>query len=64
MAQRWLNWCSAPEAGRWQPFTCLNSLRDVEPTVNLLLDEEEVDGDVGRPWVLPVEPQAEEEGGA
>lgn len=55
---------SAPDARRWQPFTCLNSLRDVEPTVNLLLDEEEVDGDVGRPWVLPVEPQAEEEGGA
>ena len=28
-----------PERGRWEPFTCLNSLRDVEPTVNLILDE-------------------------
>jgi hypothetical protein len=23
----------------WQPFTCLNSLRDVEPSINLVLDE-------------------------
>jgi hypothetical protein len=28
-----------PEQGKWEPFTCLNSLRDVEPMVNLLLDE-------------------------
>ncbi len=28
-----------PERGSWEPFTCLNSLRDVEPTVNLILDE-------------------------
>ncbi len=28
-----------PERGNWQPFTCLNSLRDVEPTVYLILDE-------------------------
>ncbi len=23
----------------WTPFTCLNSLRDVEPSINLILDE-------------------------
>lgn len=28
-----------PEAGGWQLFTCLNSLRDVEGTVDLLLDK-------------------------
>ncbi len=28
-----------PGLGDWAPFTCLNSLRDVEPSVNLILDE-------------------------
>ena len=28
-----------PERGKWEPFTCLSSLRDVEPMVSLLLDE-------------------------
>jgi hypothetical protein len=28
-----------PSQGDWLPFTCLNSLRDVEPAVNLILDE-------------------------
>ncbi len=28
-----------PRRGKWEPFTCLNSLRNVEPTVHLLLDE-------------------------
>ncbi|GAC1366475.1 MAG: DISARM system helicase DrmA [Ktedonobacteraceae bacterium] len=28
-----------PTRGKWEPFTCLNSLRDVEPTVHLILDE-------------------------
>ena len=27
----------------WIPFTCLNSLRDVEPSINLILDERELD---------------------
>ncbi len=31
-----------PERGNWQPFTCLNSLRDVEPTVYLVLDERDL----------------------
>src|SRR6266487_4939389 len=29
----------------WKPFTCLNSLRDVEPSINLILDERSL-GDV------------------
>src|SRR5205085_6441641 len=28
-----------PGQGDWSPFTCLNSLRDVEPSINLILDE-------------------------
>lgn len=28
-----------PRQGDWLPFTCLNSLRDVEPSINLILDE-------------------------
>ncbi len=34
-----------PERGKWEPFTCLNSLRDVEPTVNLILDERDLGDD-------------------
>jgi ATP-dependent helicase YprA (DUF1998 family) len=30
---------SRPAPGRWLPFTCLTSLRDVEPTVGLVLDD-------------------------
>lgn len=33
-----------PQRGKWEPFTCLNSLRDVEPTVHLILDENGLDG--------------------
>ena len=28
-----------PEHGNWEPFTCLNSMRDVEPMAQLILDE-------------------------
>ncbi len=28
-----------PGQGEWKPFTCLNSLRDVEPSINLILEE-------------------------
>jgi hypothetical protein len=28
-----------PGQGDWTPFTCLNSLREVEPSINLILDE-------------------------
>jgi len=29
--------------GRWERFTLLNSLRDVEPTVDLILDDGAID---------------------
>ena len=34
---------SRPGMERWEPFTCLNSLREVEPTVRLILDERPLD---------------------
>ena len=37
------------EAGRWDLFTCLNSLRDVEPSINLVLDEYGMDEPRGGP---------------
>lgn len=40
-----------PEAGPWNPFTCLNSLRDVEPTVKLILDGRGPGADADRPFV-------------
>ena len=33
----------SPGLGRWQDFTCLTSLRDVEPNVNLVLDDRPMD---------------------
>ncbi len=41
---RTLGLLSKPGQGRWEPFTCLNSLRDVEPMVNLILQDEQMDG--------------------
>jgi hypothetical protein len=38
---------SAAEGGSWSTFTCLNSLRDVEPSVNLVLDDRGMDGRPG-----------------
>ncbi|WP_370374936.1 DISARM system helicase DrmA [Candidatus Chloroploca sp. Khr17] len=37
------------EAGRWEDFTCLNSLRDVEPGVGLILDDRSVGAELERP---------------
>ena len=31
--------CANLDRVDWTPFTCLNSLRDVEPSINLILDE-------------------------
>jgi hypothetical protein len=42
-----------PERGKWEPFTCLNSLRDVEPTALLILDERGL-GDTE--YAMPGEP--------
>jgi hypothetical protein len=39
----------ATEAGRWEEFTCLNSLRDVEPGVGLILDDRSVGAELERP---------------
>jgi hypothetical protein len=50
----------APGLTDWETFTCLNSLRDVEPTVNLLLDDFGMDRDEGRGWDFDV-PTAEPE---
>jgi ATP-dependent helicase YprA (DUF1998 family) len=35
-----------PGQGDWLPFTCLNSLRDVEPSINLVLDERSLGDDI------------------
>lgn len=39
----------SPEAGGWQDFTCLNSLRDVEPGVGLVLDDRGIGLESERP---------------
>ena len=36
-----------PSIEPWDEFTCLNSLRDVEPTANLILDDFDLDDDGG-----------------
>jgi hypothetical protein len=39
-----------PTVEKWEPFTCLNSLRDVEPTVKFIVDDsglDELDGAYG-----------------
>lgn len=42
-----------PDGRGWTPFTCLNSLRNVETTVNLILDEHRMDQADERPWQAP-----------
>jgi len=47
-----------PERGNWEPFTCLNSLRDVEPTVRLIFDERPLsDSDDDTATTAPTETQ-------
>ena len=36
-----------PGLGPWEDFTCLNSLRDVEPSVSLVLDDRWLDDEAG-----------------
>ena len=38
-----------PGSQPWEPFTCLTSLRDVEPTANLILDTVGLDDDPAEP---------------
>jgi hypothetical protein len=42
--------------GDWEPFTCLGSLRDVEPSVNLLLDDRPLDDGYGQAYSPPPPP--------
>ncbi|GIK88172.1 MAG: helicase [Betaproteobacteria bacterium] len=38
-----VNLLEVPSLGGWSDFTCLTSLRDVEPSIGLLLDERDID---------------------
>jgi hypothetical protein len=42
-----------PGGDDWSLFACLNSLRDVEPTVNLVLDDGGLDGPNAHSWIYP-----------
>jgi hypothetical protein len=42
-----------PGDRNWQEFTCLNSLRNVEPTINLVLDDRVPDDDMRAPQPMP-----------
>jgi hypothetical protein len=46
-----------PGIQRWDAFTCLNSLREVEPNVKLILDDHHLDDE---PGVVPADPLADE----
>jgi len=39
--------------GDWDTFTCLGSLRDVEPSVNLLLDDRPLDDGYAQGYTQP-----------
>ena len=43
---------NAPEDSRWELFTCLNSLRNVEPTANLILDDHGMDRQDSNAWTF------------
>ena len=49
-----------PGLADWDTFTCLNSLRDVEPTVNLMLDDHGMDRDERRAWDFDVPAEGQE----
>lgn len=50
-----------PNLDPWDDFTCLNSLREVEPTVGLILDDRGLDDDPTFAPVVDVEDDSEEE---
>jgi hypothetical protein len=59
-----VNLLHRPGLKRWEEFTCLNSLREVEPTVKLILDDHHLDDDNGAiPAPMP-EALAEDDGGS
>lgn len=45
---------SKPGAERLQPFTCLNSLRNVEPSIGLILNPQVPEDDASPPQPMPV----------
>jgi hypothetical protein len=42
--------------GEWEDFTCLGSLRDVEPSVGLILDDRVLDDGYGQTYTAPLPP--------
>jgi len=44
---------TTPEQRDWDAFTCLNSLRDVEPTINLILNNYGMEQGEERAWGAP-----------
>jgi hypothetical protein len=42
----------AAGVGGWETFTCLNSLRNVEPSIHLILDNHGMDRVESRPWTF------------
>jgi len=50
-----------PGLEKWEEFTCLNSLREVEPTVKLIVDDGGLDEISDEPPAAPE--QAQQEGG-
>jgi len=53
-----------PGLKRWEEFTCLNSLREVEPTVKLILDDHNLDDDASAMAAPMPEPSTEDEEGS
>ncbi len=49
---------------RWQAFTCLNSLREVEPTVKLIIDDGGLDEFAAADVPVDVQPEADNDGGS
>jgi helicase-like protein len=58
-----VNLLQRPGLQRWQTFTCLNSLRDVEPTVKLILDDGGLDEFSGDLPETPVPSEERDAGG-
>jgi hypothetical protein len=58
---RTLGLLSRPGLGDWEPFTCLNSLREVEPMVNLILQNAQMDaGNTVADNIAPAEEETAE----
>ena len=58
-----VNLLRKPGLERWEEFTCPNSLREVEPTVNLVLDDRNIDVVGGEPADAGDAPTRGDDGG-